>query len=205
MKSEFEKRAAQAAVDAVERRWEHNQRVAQKIRRRKRFANLMALVVLVSGGVALWAYFTEREIPRLESFSKFFRRDDSEVIDPAIQRSYTTALERLLSGSVKYASQMPAAVRPKNAKPGTKYDVLTGGRAGPVGLYELLRDAEGKLVISRLVSDRPPQRVTGADFRAACGGRPYLVAVDGAVYLYGSKDLSDVARLRSLVRAPIAR
>jgi len=201
MKSDFEKRAAREAVEAVERRYERNQKAARQLRGRRRFGRFVICAVLLAGVLGLGRYFAASGVLPSGSIRALAALFDSDgaVVGPHCQ--YGAALRHLLADEVRLSTEMPEALKIKNAKPGVRYFVLTPPADGWFGLYELTRDAPGQLTVRELSPIWDAKTVTAAALREACAGKPYLVSVQGQVYLFGSEDLAAAAQLRSQVRA----
>lgn len=192
-KSDFEKGAQQAAVEAVERRWRQKNDAERRRRRRKRVKNIMAGMILFAGllGVGWFSVnYYEVDIPLLVPVD--VRGVMSMVASGAgpskaeVDRRSTYA--RLLSSfkGKEFAlwRDAPASIKPRSATVGTRYLALCGTRDDK-RLYELVADGKGSMSVLSLSPISEPIEQGMRDFRNEVGDRPYLVLCGDIVYAVG--------------------
>lgn len=195
-KSDFEKNAQQAAVEAVEKRWRQKNAAERRQRFRKRLGNLFAIVILLAGlvGVGCFAvrYF-ELDIPIPTDFDT---RDivvglggGCETSKAEIDRrnEYVRLLASFKGKECIQWRDAPAAIKPKTAVAGVRYLVLCEER-GDKRLYELVSDGRGSMVVVALSPLTEPIRLEMKDFKEAVNGKPYFILCNDVLYVVGCKN-----------------
>ena len=181
----MEARARQAAIDAVEGRWRHDQGVARRAHRRKVTGNIVSVVVLLVILSAILLYFkAQRDSGKL----RFGAAESKAVVTVVKEAQYHVEYKRAASlfdveKTVPW-KKAPASVKPKNAPVGAKYyaRVIRSAKEGDFDIYEMTKTEKGLSVVRRSPT-RSPIRVGDAEFRKARARASYLVAYDGTVYV----------------------
>ena len=182
----MEAQARQAAIDAVEGRWRHDQDVARKAHRRKVTGNIVSAVVLLVILVAIVLYFkAQRDGGKL----RFGMEEKSKAVVTVVKEAqYRVEYKRAASlfdveKTVPW-KKAPASVKPKNVPAGTKYyaRIIRSAKADDFDLYEMTKTEKG-MSVARLSPTGSPVRVGEAEFRKARARASYLVAYDGTVYV----------------------
>lgn len=198
MASEFESNARWETVQAVERRWKRQHDAERRQRLRKRFGNLLAIVVLLAGlmGIGCFAvrYF-EMNIPFGANFD--MRNLLPRLNDVGQQRASTVEVERrneyarLLESFKGKACVLwrdaPKEIRPKTAVTGVRYLILCGDK-NDMCLYELFADGRGSMTATALSPIAAPMGVSIREFRKAVAGRPFFILCNDVIYIAGCKD-----------------
>ena len=185
----MEAQARQAAIDAVEGRWRHDQDVARRARRRKVAGNIVSITVLLVILVAILLYFkAQRDGGKLR-----FGMEGSKVALSVVKEAQCHVEYKRVSNMFDVEETVPwkkapASVRPRKAPVGTKYyaRIARSSKADDFDLYEMTKTEKGVSVV-RLSPTREPIRVGDAEFRKARARAPYLVACDGTVYACDAK------------------
>ena len=200
--SEFEKSAQRAAVEAVERRWKHDDDLKRRLRWRSRIGSFVSIVVLLAGLVGM-GVFAERHfgfrIPYL-SDCEMWRRlcataDDVAqrvgLSEPAEKQvtifSYDEALANFRGKTCASWTSVSATIGPKTAPSGTQYLFLCGYGPGDVRLYQMTTKDEGRADVVQLEQAKAPRPLELSAFRAALKGRTAYVSCGGKVYFLGKK------------------
>lgn len=191
-KSDFEKCARQAAVEAVERRWERQKAAERNLRRRKIFNNLLTAVVLLLGVVGI-AVFTARhygiDVSHVTDFDfqKLFAgwvgKVDVSQAEVNRRDEYTRLLESFRGRECILWQNAPKEIKPKAAAAGVRYLVLCEGR-----LYEWVADGRGSASVMALSPLTESVGMEIKDFNAEVGGKPFLLLCNDVLYAVGCKD-----------------
>jgi len=208
MKSDYERRAAEEAVDAVERRWQRADDMRRKMEKRqsalKLLKVLVTMVVVGIAGLISWRYFGEEcfdDPSACGGMFRFLRELVEERAPGGVQDEFGACIERLLTKPLKLASELPAEAVPTKAPVGTSYAALGLSAHGGFDLYELKSDGKGHLSVGlRSPFTSASQALTWAAFKEACG-KVYLVECGDSVYVCGSQDLADGEKIKDAVRS----
>ena len=200
--SEFEKSAQQAAVEAVERRWKHDNDLKRRLRWRSRIGNFLSIVVLLAG-LAGMGVFAERffgfHIPYLSDWEPWQhltatandvaqRVGKSEpAVTPEVVLSYDAALANFQLKTCTSWAAVSEKMGPKTAPAGTQYLFLCGHAPGDVRLYQMTAKGGGQVDVVQLVQTKGPWPLKLPEFRAALKGRTAYVSCGGNVYFLGKK------------------
>ena len=194
-KSDFEKSAQQAAVEAVENRWRRKNDAERRQRLRKRFANLFAIVVLLAGltGAGLFAvrYFEiDIPIPTDIGVRDFVdglgggREASKQEVDR--RSEYVRLLDSFKGRECLQWRDAPESIKPKTAIAGVRYLVLCEER-GDKRLYELVSDGRGSMTVKVLSPLTEPIGIEMKDFKVAVSGKPYFILCNDVLYVVGAK------------------
>ena len=181
----LEAQARQAAIDAVEGRWRHDQEIARQAHRRKGTGNIVSVVVLLAILAAILLYFkAQRDGGKL----RFGMEESKAVVSVVKEAQYHVEYKRVaglfdVEKTVPW-KKAPASVKPKNVPAGTKYyaRIIRSAKEGDFDIYEMTKTEKGMSIV-RLSPTRSPIRVGEAEFRKARARASYLVAYDGTVYV----------------------
>lgn len=202
-RSDFEKSAQQAAVEAVEKRWQRKNDVERRQRRRKMLGNLFAFVVLLAGLVGI-GYFALRHfgidlpVPTIVDIRGLVTGLERGPSAAEVDRrgEYVRLLESFRGRTCVQWRDAPAAVKPKTAAAGVRYLALCGEQ-NDRRLYELVADGRGSMSVTALSPFAAPIALNMKDFRSETGGKPYLVLCNDVLYAVGCKDESAMRTLTS--------
>lgn len=197
MRSEFELGAKQAAVEAVERRYEMKAATERRARFRARLSACLSILILLAvlAGIACFvARYLNLDVPRFSDFSAWFSPGSalSESAKEELGRrdAYVRALMAFeTGGELKMLRDAPADVKPKTARPGTRVLVLCGRDEGGTCLFEMEKMDAGTQVFRQLSPFSAPQKRKAARFQEAVAGRPYFLLHENVVYVCGAKDV----------------
>ena len=182
----MEAQARQAAIDAVEGRWRHDQNVARAAHRRRVMGNIVSVAVLLVILVAILLYFkAQRDGGKL----RFGMEEESKAVVNVVKEvQYHVEYKRVaglfdVEKTVPW-KKAPASVKPKNVPVGTKYyaRIIRSPKENDFDIYEMTKTEKGMSIV-RLSPTRSPIRVGEAEFRKARARTSYLVAYDGTVYV----------------------
>ena len=195
-KSEFEKSAQQAAVEAVERRWQRQHDAERRHAARKTSVSLLACVVLLAGLAGI-GYFAARHYGVDVPFEVDFDLRDlvqgwgqghgPSKAEIGRRDEYARLLEAFKGKKCVPWREAPAAVKPKTAAAGVRYLALCGTKDDR-RLYELVADGRGSMSVTALSPIAEPVGLSMEDFRSEVGGRPYLVLCNDVLYAVGGKN-----------------
>lgn len=203
-KSEFEKSAQQAAVEAVERRWQRKHDAERRRRSRKTFGNFLAVVVLLLGlaGIAVFAArHYDIDVPCVSGFDfgRLFAgwRGRVDVSQAEVNRrdEYARLLASFRGRKCILWRDAPKEIKPKAAAAGVRYLVLCDGR-----LYEWVSDGRGSAAVTALSPLSAPIGLEMKDFKSDVGGKPFLLICNDVLYAVGCKDESAARKLLSGLR-----
>ena len=204
VKSGFEKSAQQAAVEAVERRWQRQQDAERRQRRRKTFGNLLAVVVLLLGVAGVAAFAARHygiDIPHVADFDfgRLFAgwrgRGDVSQAEVSRRDKYARLLESFRGRKCILWRDAPKEIKPKAAAAGVRYLVLCEDR-----LYEWVSDGRGSASVTALSPLTEPIGLETKDFAADVAGKPFLLICNGVMYAVGCKDEVSARKLVSDLR-----
>jgi len=208
MKSDFERRAAQDAVDAVEERWRRRHDQDMRMTRRGRRMNLLVfggLVLLVAGGLFAWQY-SQGELSvgifDVSQCSLVVRRLFGESTDFSSRTSYAALLQGVLVRPVRLLSDMPVEDNPSRAAVGTSFPVLSVSSGGDFSLYRMKADGKGGLSATLCSPFGNERDLTWEAFKSECK-KPYLVCIGDVAYLCGSKNVRDADGIKVQVCAAL--
>lgn len=208
MKSDFERRAAQEAVDAVEKRWRRKHDHDLRMAHRGRLRNLLifgSLALLAVGGGLAWQYSQGEPFVETVDFSRYslvVRRLFGESHDTSARTSYAALLRNVLARPVELLSDMPAEDNPVRAVAGTSFPVLSISGDGDFALYRLQADGKGCFSATLCSPFGNERDLTWETFKSECK-KPYLVCIGDVAYLCGSKNVKDAERIKAQVRAAL--
>jgi len=196
MQSEHEMLAKRAAVESIERRFDHNERVRKKAARKRAAANFGSVVagLAVLAGIAY--YFTHRGEELTLPGADFGEMKNAvcqclpAFVNPE-KRAYEDAVAEFAKGELAHWRDAPKELKPKTAPAGTVYHALVP-QGGKFGLYEL--KASGEAIA--LSPSGPSAPMTMKEFNKARNGRSYLIACGGRVFVVGDGDLKTMDELR---------
>ena len=121
--------------------------------------------------------------------------------DPAaaFRERYVRLLSAFSEKPLSAWKQTPAAMRPKNAPPGTVYHALVPRR--PVG-YDIYAMTVGtkEMTYDLLSPIEDAIRVKASDFKAACANATYLIEKDGQVYWAGKASAESAKSLQGRLK-----
>lgn len=206
--SEHELAAKRAAVESIERRFDHNERVRKRAARKRAAASFGSVVILLSVLAGVVYYFTHRgegvsklgiDLGGLAKAAQEYLPDavapsagkPSSTAETEFRDRYAAVAAEFSQGELALWKAAPDALKPKNAPAGTVYHAMIPN-AGKFGLYEL--KSGGKVV--ELSPFGPPLSLTMEDFKKACGDKPYFIATAGRVFVCGAGDLKTMDELR---------
>lgn len=200
--SEFEKSAQQAAVEAVERRWKHDNDLKRRLRWRARIGSFLSIVVLLAGLVGM-GVFAERffgfHIPYLSDWEPWQRltatandvalhTGQSEPAEtPEVTLSYDAALANFHVKTCTSWTAVSEKMGPKTAPAGTRYLFLCGHGPGDARLYQMTAKGGGQVDVVQLVPSKGARPLELSAFRAALKGRAAYIFCGGKVYFLGKK------------------
>jgi len=194
MQSEHELAAKRAAVESIEKRIDHNEKVRKNAARRRAVANVGSVLVglAVLAGIAF--YFTHARNGKIDvnagEIIDSVRECLPAVVDPA-KRAYAEVAAEFAKGELAHWKDAPKELKPKHAPAGTVYHALVP-KGGKFDLYEL--KAGGEVTELSPVGKSVP--LTMEDFKKACGGKPYFIACADRVFVCGGGDLRMMDELR---------
>jgi len=206
MQSEHELQAKRAAVESIERRFEHNERVRKSASRRRALANLGSIVIGIAVLAGLAYYFTHRNggsigVPNLGvDFGEIAKtvREAIPTADVPVNKveseyrdRYASVAAEFARGELAFWKDVPKDLKPKNAPAGTVYHALIP-QGGKFNLYELKAGGE----VAEFSPFGRPVPMTMEDFKKAVGGKPYFIACEGRVFACGGGDLKMMDELR---------
>lgn len=212
MKSDFEKHAAQAAVDAVEARWRRNHENERRQFRRKKLGSLGAvfmLALIFGGGVLAWMWWNgsaPEGVMRLGDGIAARYRQITGAQPPAppqpADNPFVMSMRRLLSLPVALLADLPPQENPKKAPKGKTFSAVSLSPDKAPRFYRLTANGKGGLdaVECTLSGERA---ITWDTFTFKCR-KPYLLQVGKCAYLCGSKDVADAQRRKSRVLSGLA-
>ena len=182
----LEAQARQAAINAVEGRWQHDQDVARKAHRRKVTGNIVSAVVLLVILAAILFYFkSQRDGGKLH----FGMEEKSKAVVTVVKEVQCQVEYKRVASMFDVEKTVPwrkapASVKPKSVPVGTKYyaRIVRSAKDDDFDFYEMTKTEKGMTVV-RLSPTRSPIRVGEAEFRKARARASYLVAYDGTVYV----------------------
>lgn len=191
-KSDFEKSAQQAAVEAVERRWQQKHDAERSLRRRKTFSSLLTVAVLLLGvaGIAVFAarhygidvsHVTGFDFQSL--FVVWSGKVDVSQAEVSRRDKYARLLESFRERKCILWRDAPKEIKPKAAAAGVRYLVLCEGR-----LYEWVSDGRGSALVTALSPLTEPVGMEIKDFDAEVVGKPFLLLCNDILYAVGCKD-----------------
>lgn len=197
VRSDHELSAMETAVEAVERRWQHQHDAELRLRRRKFNRSLLAWLFLalsaIVGGV-LVAWHKGVKIPDVMSLCsgrpssvQNMKVDSSSVVR---RDAFVSVLEAFKRGKIFLWGDAPHEVVFKNAQAGLVYHFLKREKDGRPVVFQLVAQGGGAATISLLSPVANPIPLTMSEFRKACLGSVCLVECKGVVYLWGTKDLA---------------
>jgi len=209
MKSDFERRAAQEVVDAVEERWRRKHDYDLRMAHRGKRTNWLVfggLALLVFGGLLAWQHSQgELSVGMFDGpqCSLAVRRLFGESPPDASSRtSYAALLRSVLARPVKLLSDMPAEDNPSRAAAGTAFPVLSISGDGDFALYRLESDGKGGLSATLCSPFGNGRDLTWEAFKSECK-KPYLVGIGDVAYLCGSKNVKDADGIKARVCAAL--
>ena len=181
----LEAEARQAAIDAVEGRWRHEQDVMRKAHHRKVMGNIVSIVVLLAILAAILLYFkAQRDGGKLH-----FGTEGSKVAIAVVKEAQCRVEYKRVASLFDVEKTVPwkkapASVKPKNVPAGAKYyaRIIRSAKKDDFDIYEMTKTEKGMSVV-RLSPTGSPIRVGDAEFRRARARASYLVAYDGTVYV----------------------
>jgi len=206
MQSEHELAAKRAAVESIERRIDHNEKVRKRAARKRRASNLtfMFAGLLLVAGLAWYLmrrYDVQMPSPDVGAVTQVVevvRQNLPEpvaaIVDPSrreLQERYESASAEFGRGELARWKDAPRELKPKNAPAGTVYHALVP-QGGKYALFELVSGGE---VLEMSKTQESASR-TMEDFKKACGGKPYFIACAGRVFVCGGGDLKMMDELR---------
>jgi len=210
MQSEHELAAKRAAVAAIEKRFEHDEKARRRAARKRalsRFLSILAGLAFLAGMAWFFTHRAEcmaglRKLASARSLGDLGRAvgvmvpDASQtvevpVVDSVARDRFAAVAKAFAVGDLAYWREAPASLRPKNAPAGTVYHALVP-QDGAFGLYELKTGGD----VAELSPFAPPLPMTTADFKKQCGGKPYFLACGGRVFVCGGGDLKKMDELR---------
>jgi len=194
MQSEHELEAKRAAVESIEKRIDHNEKVRKSAARKRAAANagslLVGLVVLVGiacyfmrDGNGLGQWSDSMGIRRLSGF--LFSSNAANL------SGFSSVAREFAKGDLAHWKDAPKELNPKYAPKGTVYHALVPN-GGKYALYEL--KANG--AVTELSPFGDPLKMTMNDFKQAVGDKPYFIACEGRVFACGGGDLRMMDELR---------
>ena len=191
MKSNFEKSAQQAAVDAVEARWARNNATAKRISRGKSlksfFAYVFLTLILIAGGFYALSY-CGCEIPSFDSVDEMLLSllprgmcdKDLEHLD-----SYVKSINRFKVGKIKLWKDAPEMIKPKNASSGLRYFIFAPKKNGGLGLYEAVANGRGGMKMLEIIPTGLSVEITMSQFKESKNGA-YLIECGGEIFVCGA-------------------
>lgn len=211
MKSDFERTAARAAVDAVEARWQRKHKQELMLSRRKRLRSILALLflcMLVGGGAIAYSIsqdgledglvgpvkkFIANACGRYERVSKQSSGEGRAMVD-----LYAARLRVVVDAPVSLLRELPSQSHPKRAAEGAAYRALALDGTGGFRLFALTADGKGGLGAALCSPFGADRKLEWEVFRKLCR-KPYLIEVGGAAYLCGSSNLKDAEAIKNVV------
>ncbi len=209
--SDFEKRAAQVAGEAVEKRWQRNHQIERRKRFRQKFTSWMATLILFGLVIGAGLYFYRYGLNDVSDKSVMVS-DLCRMVQSCLQHlgiiqdspsnlaNYDGVLRRLLDDPVRLSSEMPSELRPKKAPKGTVYQMLCKSRSNEFFVFQLTVGDRDDCLVQQLLPDGRMIDVSRAKFDRVRKSAPYLVSCSSGIYLYGSSWLKDARSLRETVR-----
>jgi len=194
MQSEHELAAKRAAVESIERRIDHDEKVRKGAARRRTAANAGSILLGLAVVAGIAFYFTQvrngQSGVNMEKVVESVRQCLPAAIDPD-RRAHAAVAAEFGKGELAPWKDAPKELKPKNAPAGTVYHALVP-KGGKFDLYEL--KAGG--AVAELSPLGKPVPMKMEDFKKACGGKPYFIACAGRVFVCGGGDLKMMDELR---------
>lgn len=198
MQSRFEEDARQAAVAAVERRWERKnddkRRTARAASAKSCLGRLLVLAALAAGGLFAARHFGV-DVPGAEALDEAFVNLGRLVRACGLTDSDRTRLESFAEAVASFDvaeirpwASAPPEMRPKRAPAGFTYRMLVEKKGGVCGIYEMVADGKGGVSVRERSPVGKDVEVSLAAFNKAKVGGVYLVACGGGVYVCGADD-----------------
>ncbi len=209
MQSNFEQRVANERVDAVERRWLHQdeerRRVGRRaaVRRYTRYAMLaiVGLVVAIVSWIGTGHKFSLR-IPD-ETLEGFFRGKGLSRSERVCLDGFAAAIRQFDVPEFLRWKDAPRTMRPKSATSGFKYRMLIEKRGGVCGLYEMTADGKGHLSVVEQTPFGVEKKSSLAEFNRAKSSAVYLISCEGRAYVAGTDDVEAGRTLLRRITAPM--
>jgi len=206
MQSEHELEAKRAAVELIEKRIDHNERVRKTAARKRALASVGSIVFGLSVLAGIAYYFAYRSgnsigMPDLKVGLEGVAKAAQGILpmsgtsasgaDAKFRDRYVSVAKEFAKGELAYWKDAPKNLKPKNAPAGTAYHALVP-KGGKFDLYELKVGGE----VAELSPFGKPVALTTEDFKKAVGGKPYFIACAGRVFVCGGGDLKMMDELR---------
>jgi len=207
--SEHELAAKRAAVESIERRFDHNEKVRKRAARKRALANFGSIVVGLAVLAGIAYYFTHKETGSLklnvdlkgiaETAMEYLPEGIAPSSDKPVasaeakfREAYAAAAAEFAQGELAHWKDAPQELKVKSAPVGTVYRALVP-RSGKFGLYEW---KAGGGAVAELSPFGPPLAMEKDGFKKACGGKPFFIATAGRVFVVGDGDLKTMDELR---------
>mgnify|MGYP003316315178 CR=1 FL=1 len=215
-RSRFEQSAQQAAVEAVERRWQRKHDIERKARLKARLRGCFSALILLAGligivsfvlreyGVDLSKYGIDMSVLKIDGLSEFLPDSWSKgkmsatEIEINDRNAFVAKVMSFEGKNCRLWKDLPTEMRPKVAPEGTRYLIL-GGNANDVCLFDVSANGQGGLSFVLVSPVEPPRQVSVHDFQTKVGVHPSFVLCRDEVYLRGFEDVEIGRRELSLM------
>lgn len=208
MQSNFEQRAANERVDAVERRWARQDEIRRRnerratLRRWTMYAVLALAALAVAGGAWIWTGHKLSYGILDDALEDLFRRRSLNTAERARIDDFSASLKQFDVPELRLWKEASKRIRPRNAASGLVYRMLIAKKGGGSGLYEMVADGRGGLSVEEITPLGIPQKVTLAEFNRRKAGEVYLILCEGKVYVAGADDVESGRRLYLKIASP---